>query len=117
MIGCGCPKCNYSKGEMKIQLWLEKNRIKFTPQKTFDGCKYRGKLRFDFYIPSKNLCIEYDGEQHFIQQGRNRNLNENRKRDDIKNGYCKNKKITLLRISYKKMKCIEDILSKEIVKI
>ena len=65
MIGSGCPKCNTSKGESKIVKYLNDNQIDYLHQKTFDECKYKNKLRFDFYLPKYNLAIEYDGEQHF----------------------------------------------------
>ena len=54
-------------------------------------------LRFDFYLPTYNLCIEYDGEQHFSpidfankgSEWANSSFNQNQKRDEIKNQYCK----------------------------
>jgi len=56
-----------SKGEQLIATLLNKSNIKFRTEATLRGCKgYRGKLlRFDFYIPSKNCCIEWHGEQHY----------------------------------------------------
>lgn len=61
----GCPRCNKSKGENNIKIWLTKSKIDFVQQKRFDGCKNIRPLPFDFYIESMDLCIEYDGEQHF----------------------------------------------------
>lgn len=65
--GGGCPKCNISKGELKVMTYLDNHNIKYIFQKTFIDCKGdKGwVLKFDFYIPSKNLLIEYDGIQHF----------------------------------------------------
>ena len=63
--GQGCSHCNMSKGEVKIMIFLESNNIKFIRQFKFNDCKYIKTLSFDFYIPKYNLCIEYDGEQHF----------------------------------------------------
>ena len=34
---------------------------------TLDECKNKQLLRFDFCIPTKNIIIELDGAQHFIQ--------------------------------------------------
>ena len=104
-----CPICTKSKGEDFIEDWLLKHNIKFIQQKSFDGCKYKQKLNFDFYIPSKNMCIEYDGEFHFqpIRKSKSmteeqaiKNLEESKIRDNIKNEFCKNNGITLIRIKY-----------------
>lgn len=63
----GCPKCKWSIGELKIYNFLEEKRIPYVRNKTFPNCKSpRGwPLKFDFFLPSKNLLIEYDGKQHF----------------------------------------------------
>lgn len=99
----------YSKGEDFIEDWLLNHNIKFIQQKSFDGCKYKQKLNFDFYIPSKNICIEYDGEFHFqpIRKSKSmteeqaiKNLEESKIRDNIKNEFCKNNGINLIRIKY-----------------
>ncbi len=37
----------------------------YTTQKTFVGCSDRSLLRFDFYLPYVNMCIEYNGLQHY----------------------------------------------------
>ena len=104
-----CPICTKSKGEDFIEDWLLKHNIKFIQQKSFEGCKYKNKLLFDFYIPSKNMCIEYDGEFHFqpIRKSKSmtevqaiKNLEESKIRDDIKNEFCKNNGISLIRIKY-----------------
>jgi very-short-patch-repair endonuclease len=58
---------------------------------------------FDFFIEKYNLCIEFDGEQHFkaIKYfGGVKNLKLQQKRDSIKNIYCKNNNINLLRIRF-----------------
>lgn len=107
--GEGCPKCKSSKGEILVRNWLIKNKIEFDEQKRFDDCRNKNPLPFDFYTPKYNLCIEYDGEQHFIPFGFNSKMTdeeklENLKRlqlhDEIKNKYCENNNIYLLRIRY-----------------
>ena len=66
-------------------------------------------MRFDFYVVNKNIAIEYDGIQHFepISFGTNKSettklekLNAVRLHDNIKNDYCKNNGILLIRIPY-----------------
>lgn len=103
LSGVGCPVCKNSKGEEKIRKILQENDIKFDYQKSFDGCKNINKLYFDFYLPDYNMCIEYDGLQHFkaIKHfGGQKGLLETQKRDKIKDEYCKINNIRLLRIKY-----------------
>ena len=61
----GCPICKESRGEKLIKNFLERNNISYEREKTFKGLKYKLPLRFDFYLPTYNLCIEYNGEQHY----------------------------------------------------
>ena len=107
--GVGCPLCNESIGNNKIRMFLINNNIKFENEKTFDNCEYIKQLRFDFYVQQYNLCIEFDGEQHFekvnwdgkmTDEEMEENLKLNQFRDQIKNDYCKNNGINLLRIRY-----------------
>ena len=109
MNGVGCPLCNESIGNNKIRMFLINNNIKFENEKTFDDCEYIKQLRFDFYIQRYNLCIEFDGEQHFekvnwdgkmTDEEMEENLKLNQFRDQIKNDYCKKNGINLLRIRY-----------------
>lgn len=115
----GCPKCNLSKGESAIEKWLQDNKIDFEPFKRFDDCRHIKPLPFDFYLPDYNLIIEFDGAQHFIQ-GNNyfkQNLADIQYRDSIKNEYCKNNNITLLRIPYTKLKEVNKILFENVRRI
>lgn len=99
----GCPSCKESKGEKIISEFLKENKIEFIRQKTFKNCKYKSLLFFDFYLPLSNICIEYDGRQHYESIdffGGEKGLKENVKRDKIKNKYCKNNNIKLIRIKY-----------------
>ena len=116
----GCPKCSSSHGEMKIQKWLDKNKVKYVYQKTFSDCRGvgNGMLRFDFYIPIKNTLVEFDGKQH-IKSGtwvsckhviNDKELLSIQQNDKIKNDYVKSKNINILRISYKNIKKIDEIL-------
>lgn len=57
---------NNSHGEAWIKNILTLMGIKFEQQKTFSGLKGDSKkLRYDFFIPSHRLLIEYQGEQHY----------------------------------------------------
>lgn len=99
----GCPICKESKGENMISNLLKNKKIDFEYQKKFKDCFYKNNLFFDFYLPKYNTCIEYDGEQHFkvIEYwGGENGLEQRKKRDKIKNEYCKNNDINLIRIKY-----------------
>ena len=72
---------------------------------------------FDFYIPKSNICIEYDGMQHYqpIEHfGGEERQKEDNIRDNIKTEYCKNNNIKLIRISYLDFEKIEEILKQEL---
>jgi len=100
----GCPICNDSKGEKEISILLDKKNIIHIRQKKFDDCKNKQYLPFDFYLPEHNMCIEYDGRQHFepvYDFGGLDQFEKTKINDNIKNEYCKNNNIKLLRISYK----------------
>ncbi|HFD2033423.1 TPA: hypothetical protein ACF2DD_002000 [Clostridium perfringens] len=114
--GVGCPICDESKGEKAIRLYLEKNKIGFIQEYRFEDCRCKKELPFDFYIPEYNLCIEFDGEQHhkaFKYFGGEEKLKLTQTRDKIKDDYCKDNGINLLRIPYYKLDEIEEILDEE----
>lgn len=103
LSGNGCPQCNESKGERKIRLWLDNHNIVYEAQKSFNDCRDIRPLPFDFYLLNKRTAIEFDGEQHFkpIEHFGGVKAYELRiKHDNIKNEYCKNNGISLLRIPY-----------------
>lgn len=64
-----------------------------------------GQYRFDFYfeIGGNRCIIEFDGLQHFYpvaKWGGEKALEKNRKRDALKDAYCENNGINLLRIRF-----------------
>lgn len=114
----GCPKCTGYKHEMIISDWLDDFNISYIPQYKFDDCKDTKPLPFDFYLPEYNICIEYDGRQHFMpvdfagkgDEWAKEQLDIIRCHDAIKNEYCKVNNIPLLRISY--LQNVEEELQK-----
>lgn len=110
---CGCLLSYYN---MYIKQWLTENKIKYKSEYTviIDNNAYR----FDFYLPQYNLFIEYDGEQHYkpiryytqSDEEMKRTFEETKRRDKIKNHYCKEKNINLLRIPYWEKENIETII-------
>lgn len=103
LFGKGCPKCSISKGELEIAKWLDKHEVLYETQKRFEDCKDNRYLPFDFYLCDKNICIEYDGEQHYKSVdffGGDNAFILRQKHDRIKNEYCKRNNIELVRIAY-----------------
>ena len=103
--GNGCSKCNCSTGEYYIKEILDSNNIKYVTEKKFDDCKNITFLRFDFYLIDFNICIEYDGKQHFQESklfGGKVDFEKRQINDMIKNDFCKEYDIKLIRFSYKK---------------
>ena len=119
--GCRCPICgNNYKGEIKIKEVLEDKNIDFIPQYRFNDCRDIQPLPFDFYIPSLNICVEYDGEGHyepidFKGNGKAQEEFEIRvKHDQIKDKYCLDNNIKLIRVPYWEFDNIENILKQEL---
>ncbi len=111
--GNGCPICNTSQGEKMIKKILDYLKIDCVQQMKFDDCKDIGNLMFDFYIPKYNKCIEFDGIQHFKSVdafGGVTGLESIKRRDNIKNLYCRDNNIGLLRINYKEKQYVKTLL-------
>lgn len=100
----------FSRGENIIWNWLKKHIIKFEFQKRFSDCKDKNTLPFDFYLPKYNLCIEYQGSQHYdpgfyirkkksFEEGILK-FNTQKKHDKMKKQYCINNHIYFLEIKY-----------------
>ncbi len=101
--GVRCKKCNEYRGERRVKDYLLSKSVFFEEQVRFDDCRYKKPLPFDFYLPIQNILIEFDGEQHdrpVARWGGAEAFKLQRKRDEIKNNYCKDKGITLIRIKY-----------------
>lgn len=118
LSGSGCPSCNNSSGEDEIYNILRGMDISFNVEHSFIDCVYKHPLKFDFYLYEKNICIEYDGIQHFepIEYfGGTEVFNETILRDSIKNRYCEQNGIKLIRIPYWDFGNIEKIITNEII--
>lgn len=103
LSGGGCPHCKSSRGENHIKYVLKTLNIVNIQQHTFSDCKNKNPLPFDFYLPDHNLCIEYQGEQHFKPIKRFGGLlgfNKVKLTDSIKKEYCKSKNVILIEYTY-----------------
>lgn len=118
----GCPACEATKGEVRVRRFLEEKGIEFVYQWTDHDCIDTQKLRFDFYLPKLAVTIEYDGEQHFKPIRFNNSSSDEEietkfqdtlRRDSIKNEWCKNNNIRMIRIPY--AEDVETVLSKELL--
>lgn len=100
-MGKGCMRCCESKGEREIAKILSDEKILFEVQKKFELCKNKSFLPYDFYLPNHNVCIEFDGEQHYKSVewfGGKKAFLERAENDKIKTNFCKNQNIKLIRI-------------------
>ena len=101
----GCPNCKKSHGEDTIKKYLDNNQIKYEWQKKFNDLygNYNRKLSYDFYLPSYNMLIEYQGKQHYFPVdlfGGEPALKIRKEYDNKKKEYAKSKNIDLLEINY-----------------
>lgn len=109
-----CPICdrNLSIGCKKIEHFLKKNKIKYEKEYIFDNLKDKKHLRFDYAIFNNEqlfALIEFDGIQHFsIEKGffgdpldiQEKDLKYIQSHDKMKDNYCSENNIKLLRIKY-----------------
>jgi hypothetical protein len=111
-----CPVCSkkQSKYAYTIEKYLIDNNFEYKKEYTYEDCKDKSLLFFDFAIFQDNqvILLEVDGEAHFApvkSWGGIDGFKNQIRRDNIKNEYCKNNNIKLIRISY------EDINNKNYV--
>lgn len=113
-----CPDCSkkISIGESKIKKYLEDNGIIYIREKWFEDCRDSKPLPFDFFLPEYNTCIEFDGKQHFYETHffHHTSTSTVKAHDEIKNSYCSQNSINLIRIPYWDIHKIDDILQKNI---
>lgn len=104
-----CNECRIKQSHIAkmVQNYLDESRISYEKEKTFIDCINQKKLPFDFYLSDYNACIEVDGIGHFrpVAFGGNKEeaqniYNQRIINDSIKNKYCKDNNIPLLRIPF-----------------
>lgn len=119
-LSCGCLNSYYN---MYIKKYLTEIGVRNQPEFTvhINDKQYR----FDFYLPDYNTFIEYDGSQHYTPArycGNNHkknmeNFQEQIKRDKIKNDYCADNHINLLRIPYWESNNIKTIINNHLQRL
>lgn len=114
--GRWCPKCRESHGERCIEQYLKNAGFEYEREKRIPLSDWR--FRFDFYLPARRIAIEYDGPQHFhitrFYTTSSDKLKTVKDRDGMKNKYCIENNITLIRIPYTEQKNIPQILDKHL---
>lgn len=117
---CGCLVSYYN---MYIEQFLNKSNIDHICEYpvVIDGVRYR----YDFYLPKYNLFIEYDGQQHFEApryygddtESNQAILKKTQEHDKIKNKYCEDNNINLLRIPYWEKDNVETIINNHLQRL
>lgn len=101
--GNGCKKCDFHIFNKKVKKFLDSKKIIHNCQYKFKDCN----LPYDFYIPSMRVCIE------FIKEPVNES-EELKTNTKIKNDYCEENFINLIRIRYDQIDKIEEILKENL---
>lgn len=104
-----CPYCNkrFSGHEIRMSKILDKYDYDYITQFTFEKCRDKKVLPFDFAImDNKNVkfLLEVDGRQHFepvLDFGGEKQFKNIKKKDKIREEFCKENNITLIRINAK----------------
>lgn len=100
--GSRCPlDTKASFGERCLNEIFKLNNIEYEYQKTiwYDDGTWQW---MDFYLPKYNLCIEYNGEQHYKEYGNNfgQDFDERLRLDNKKKSYCIENDINYIEIPY-----------------
>lgn len=114
--GSGCPECSSSFGEKSIAEILTNLNVKFKQEYTFNNCKHKRLLPFDFAIYENNdvkKVIEFQGRHHYeaiTYFGGEKAHQDVILRDKIKKEYCEANNIPLLIIPHWEIEKIPDLI-------
>lgn len=129
--GSGCPECNKtSTGEILISSVLDSYSIPNTSQFRIEECRNKNKLPFDHAVfrdiekTDLIFLIEFDGYHHFYpvcfggisEEMAIKTMKQTQFHDKIKDKYCLDNNIHLLRIDYKDFDNIPTIITTELQK-
>lgn len=124
-----CLYCTLSAGAKMVADVLMEEGLKFTTEYRYEDLRgvSNGHLRFDFAVLSEDdsveFLIEYDGEFHFYPNGGStiddsmRLLDTRQHHDSEKNNYCKDNRVSLIRIYFFEQDVARDKLLSSISKI
>lgn len=116
-----CPVCLRRKKESKlskmVELILKSIGVRYEREVSFEGCKLKMHLSFDFYVEDPETLIECDGMQHErAWYGSEEKLTKQQERDRIKDVFAKKSNVPLIRIKHsQKREEVEKILREALV--
>lgn len=108
-----------TSGERLIYNILKEQGYAVTTERLFPDCRAIHPLPFDicFTVGNQICLIEYDGPQHFRNEYGKKALKITQLHDNIKNNYCKNNNIPLLRICHIHERYTKTLVSSFIEKV
>lgn len=123
-ISC-CPKSFKTYKEETMCSLIESWGYRIDRQHTFDGCADTNSLKFDCYLPDFNIAIEYDGENHYFPvkygtqslEDATRKHEYTKRHDEIKNNFCKENNINLIRVPYFEFENMDSFLFDKFVEL
>lgn len=104
-----CNECRVKQSNIAklVEIYLIEKNLSYQKEKVFKDCKNKKPLPFDFYLTDYNACIEVDGIGHYRPVAFNGDKEkaeeifiQRKNNDEIKNKYCKNNNIPLLRLPF-----------------
>ena len=106
--GCGVCASRESTHSIAIGQWLTEKEYNFIKEWSHPECRDLKVLRFDYFLPDFNACIEYDGDQHFRlgpwghdDEDIQYRFIMGRRRDAIKSLWCMDNSVRLIRVTSK----------------
>lgn len=116
--GGSCQNCSATNNEKKLGDILIRLGYHIERQKKYNDCRDRLPLPFDIYLLNQNILVEYDGEQHYMpvnfggisNDEAEENLKKTQYHDAIKNKYCHQNNIPLIRVPYWEKNNLEEFI-------
>ena len=116
--GGSCQNCSATNNEKKLEDILIRLGYHIERQKKYNDCRDRLPLPFDIYLLNQNILVEYDGEQHYMpvnfggisNDEAEENLKKTQYHDAIKNKYCHQNNIPLIRVPYWEKNNLEEFI-------
>lgn len=122
----GCPYCSETLGERRMrEILVDKLSMNIQTQYSFPDCKYKNKLKFDACDLDNMILFEYQGQQHYYpvdfagkgEEWAKEQFEINKTRDKIKDDYCKENNIPLIKIPYWEYDMMDSYIINELKKI
>lgn len=121
--GSGCPTCSESKGEKRVANSLDSLNVRYEKEYYFTNLIGRGGgfLKFDFALIGANnkvtALVEFDGPFHFNKLFKGDGHELLVVHDRVKNNYCQEYNLPLLRIPHWDIEKTHELLADFISKL